>query len=175
MLLRFGSLQAVLLAPSKELVLATGGDTELVAHLVTIRRAMHWTLRRRLDDRPLIKSFGALQEYLRFAQGAETTERFRILYLDTGHRLLREEVESQGTVDESAVYVREVVRRALELGASGLILVHNHPSGVAEPSNGDKGVTRALSNAARCFGIQVLDHLIVTRGGWYSFRGEGLL
>ena len=154
---------------------AAQGDTALVAQLVLIRQAMRWTLRQAVEDRPLINHYAALQDYLRFAQGSALTEQMRILYLDTGNRLLREEVPARGTIDECPVHVREIVRRSLELGAAGLILVHNHPSDVAEPSRADKQLTRQVAAAAHSLGIRVLDHLIVTRGAVFSFRAEGLL
>lgn len=151
------------------------GDAELTARLVTIRRAMRRTLRQGIEDRPVIKHYTDLKAYLRFAQGGEITEQMRILYLDTGNRLLREEVPAQGTIDECPVYVREIVRRGLELGAAGLILVHNHPSDIAEPSRADKELTQQVAAAARTLGMRVLDHLIVTRAEVFSFRSEGLL
>jgi DNA repair protein RadC len=168
-------LRATLLAPKGEILRAAQGDTVLVAQLVLIRQAMRWTLRQGIDDRPLIKHYAELQDYLRFTQGGERTEQMRILYLDTGNRLLREEVPSQGTIDECPVYVREIIRRGLELGAASLILVHNHPSDLAEPSRADKELTRRIAAAARELGMSVLDHLIVTRGEVFSFRAEGLL
>ena len=154
---------------------ATQGDKMLVAHLALIRQAMRWTLRKGVEDRPLIRHHADLQDYLRFAQGSALTEEMRILYLDAGHRLLREEVPAQGTIDECPVYVREIVRRGLELGAAGLILVHNHPSGRAEPSRADEELTRQVVLGARTLGMCVLDHLIVTRSTVFSFRAEGLL
>lgn len=175
LLRHFGSLRATLFASATEIARATRGDAELTAYLTLVRQTMRWTLRQHLDDRPLIADHAALTDYLRFAQGAEAVEIFRILYLDTGNRLIREEIVSRGTVDEARVYVREIIRRALELGATRLILVHNHPSGLAAPSIGDKAVTRRIAEAGRGFDIHVLEHLIVTTGGFFSFRAEGLL
>ncbi len=151
------------------------GDAELTDRLVTIRQVMGRALRQGIEDRPIIRHYADLEAYLRFAQGGEITEQMRILYLDTGNRLLREEVPAQGTIDECPVYVREIVRRGLELGAAGLILVHNHPSEIAEPSRADKELTQRVAAAARTLGMRVLDHLIVTGGDVFSFRGHGLL
>ncbi|HWU95746.1 MAG TPA: DNA repair protein RadC [Sphingomonas sp.] len=175
LLRHFGSLRATLLAPRAELLRACDGNTELAAQLVLIRQAMRAVLRQGVESRPVIKHYRDLQDYLRLAQGNETTERLRILYLDSGNRLLREEVPQRGTIDECACYVREIIRRALELGAAGLILVHNHPSDIAAPSRGDKVLTSEIAAAARTLGIGVLDHLIVTRSEVFSFRAEGLL
>jgi DNA repair protein RadC len=175
LLRHFGSLSATLLAPPAEIDRASGNDRSLRDHLVLIRQAMRWTLRQRIDDRVPITDHAALQDYLRFVQGSETSEQFRILYLDSGNRLIREEIAARGTVDEAPVYVRQVVVRALEVGAAGIILVHNHPSGIAEPSPGDKAITRQIVTAMRTVGMQVLEHLIVTRGGFFSFRAGGLL
>lgn len=151
------------------------GDEELAARLVLIRQAMRRVLRQGFEDRPVIKHYADLKDYLRFAQGSEITEQMRILYLDTRNRLLREEVAAQGTIDECPAYVREIVRRGLEIGAVGMILVHNHPSEIAEPSRADKELTQQVAAAARTLGMRVLDHLIVTSADVFSFRGQGLL
>lgn len=154
---------------------AAQGDRTIVAQLVLVHQAMRWILRQGIEDRPLIMHYEDLRDYLRFAQGCERTEQMRILYLDSGNRLLREEIPSRGTIDECPVYVREIVGRGLELGAAGLILVHNHPSEQVEPSRADKGLTQQVAAAARSLGMRVLDHLIVTRADVFSFRAEGLL
>jgi DNA repair protein RadC len=168
-------LRATLLAPRGELLRAAQGDEILIAQLVLIRKAMRAVLRQGVEDRPLIKHYRQLEDYLRFAQGCAIIEQMRILYLDAGNRLLREEIPSQGTIDESPFYVREIIRRGLELGAAGLILVHNHPSEIAEPSTSDKVVTRRIASAARELGMSVLDQLIDTRSEVFSFRAAGLL
>lgn len=147
----------------------------MAAYLVAVRRALTALLRAELDDRPIIDSVRALSDYLRLVQGAEQIEVVRAFYLNGGQRLLHEEVAAMGTVDEAPIYVREIVRRALDLGAAGLVLVHNHPSGNASPSQHDLDLTRRLAAACRTMGVSLFDHLIVTATGCFSFRAEGLL
>lgn len=113
--------------------------------------------------------------YVRGALAREPREQFRVLYLDKRNILMREEHRADGTVDHAPVYVREVVRRALELSASAMILVHNHPSGDPTPSRADIEMTRRVIEAARVFDIQVHDHVVVGREGEQSFRALGLI
>jgi DNA repair protein RadC len=125
--------------------------------------------------RPVITSWDALIAYVRVALAHQAREQFRALYLDRRNILLRDELVADGTVDHAPVYPREVIRRALDLSASALILVHNHPSGDPSPSQADIEVTRRIVDAARVFGLQVHDHLIVGRQGTTSFKQMGLL
>ncbi|MFK4057458.1 MULTISPECIES: RadC family protein [Brevundimonas] len=125
--------------------------------------------------RPSISSWTALLAYVRGALAHEPREQFRVLYLDKRNILMREEHRADGTVDHAPVYVREVVRRALELSASAMILVHNHPSGDPTPSRADIEMTRRVIEAARVFDIQVHDHVVVGREGEQSFRALGLI
>lgn len=165
----------MLTAPRRELRQAVPQGDAVAAHLGAIRQAMTRVLRSELDERPLIDSGRALADYLRLAQGSEPVEVVRAFYLNAGQRLLREEIAARGTVDEAPIYIREVVRRALELGAAGLVLVHNHPSGNASPSSNDLDLTRRLAQACRTMSVTLFDHLIVTATGCLSFRAEGLL
>ncbi|KAF0113677.1 MAG: DNA repair protein RadC [Rhodospirillaceae bacterium] len=107
--------------------------------------------------------------------GHEKNEQFRILFLDTKLKLMTDEVQQRGTVDQTPVYPREVVRRALEPGASTLIIVHNHPSGDPTPSAADREITRKIRDALQTVGIALQEHLIIGREGWFSFRNSGLL
>jgi DNA repair protein RadC len=109
------------------------------------------------------------------AQGFGEKEQFRILFLDKRNQLVADEVQQTGTVDHTPVYVREVVKRALELSASALILVHNHPSGDPTPSAADIDMTRQIVNAARPLGVQVHDHIIVGRTGYFSMKSERII
>ena len=122
-----------------------------------------------------MSSFTALIAYVRTALAHLPREQFRVLYLDRRNILLRDEWVAEGTVDHAPVYPREVVRRALEVSASALILVHNHPSGDPTPSRADIDMTRKVVEAARVFGLQVHDHLVVGREGNASFKALGLL
>jgi DNA repair protein RadC len=123
----------------------------------------------------VIASWQALLDYLRAAMAYETIEQVRILFLDRKNRLIADEVQGRGTVDHTPVYPREVVKRALELGASALILVHNHPSGDPTPSQADIEMTRAVQEAAGSLGVAVHDHLVVGAVETASFRSLGLL
>ncbi|SJM62112.1 DNA repair protein RadC [Brevundimonas diminuta 3F5N] len=125
--------------------------------------------------RPVLSSWTALTSYLRAALAHAPREQFRTLYLDRRNILIREELRTDGTVDHAPVYPREVVRRALELSASAMILVHNHPSGDPTPSQADIEMTRRIIDAAKVFDIQVHDHVIVGREGTKSFRALGLM
>ena len=123
----------------------------------------------------MITSWGALLAYVRVSLAHQPREQFRALFLDRRNHLLRDELTAEGTVDHAPVYPREVVRRALELSASALILVHNHPSGDPTPSRADIEMTRKIVDAARLFSIQVHDHLVVGREGTASFKSLGLI
>jgi DNA repair protein RadC len=127
------------------------------------------------DDRPVIGSWTALLDYLRTALVDRGREQFRALFLDTRNRLLRDEQVSEGTTDHAPVYPREVIRRALELSAASVILVHNHPSGDPTPSRADVEMTRQIAEAGRLLKIGVHDHLTVGRQGIASFKSLGLL
>lgn len=116
-----------------------------------------------------------LVDYLRFGMACLPAEQFRVLFLAADHALLADEVLGRGTVSEVQMYPREVVRRALEVGATELVLVHNHPSGNPEPSASDIAATRLVVDAVRPVGITVIDHLVIARGGWTSLRERGYL
>jgi DNA repair protein RadC len=123
----------------------------------------------------VLSSWRQLLDYCHVALAHEPVEAVRVLYLDRKNRLMRDEQVARGTVDHIPLYPREVVKRALELGASALIVVHNHPSGDPTPSRGDIATTRQLQEAATALGLVLHDHLIVARQGHTSFRAEGLL
>ena len=125
--------------------------------------------------RPVLNNWQALTDYLRADMGHETVERFRVLHLNTRNMLIRDEEMSRGTIDQAAVHVREVVRRAMDLGSASIILVHNHPSGETSASRADIDVTRAIIEAAKRLGIAVHDHLIIGANGHRSLKSEGLI
>jgi DNA repair protein RadC len=124
---------------------------------------------------PALSDSTALLDYLSLDMAHLLTERLRVLFLNAGNRLLCDEVVADGSVNEAPVYPREIMRRALEVGATALIIVHNHPSGDPKPSRGDIEGTRRIADAARSLGICVHDHLIIARSGWASLRALGLL
>ncbi|GBD43032.1 hypothetical protein HRbin40_00495 [bacterium HR40] len=143
--------------------------------LKAIYELLQRVLREQLRERPVIGSWTALLDYLEVAMAYEPTEHFRILFLDRKNVLIKDEVQSRGTVDHTPLYPREVVKRALELGASAIIMVHNHPSGDPTPSRADIEMTRQVVEALAAVGITVHDHVVVGRKRQASFRSLGLL
>jgi len=152
-----------------------GKHAVAVAHLTTIREAMLHALRCNAFAGPVLGDSEALLTYLAFDMAGLTTERLRILYLNAANRLLADEAEAEGTVNAARVLPRSIMRRALDLGATAMILVHNHPSGDPTPSRDDIEATRRIAEAARALDICVHDHVIVGGSGWTSFRALGLL
>ncbi|MGH7023603.1 MAG: RadC family protein [Caulobacteraceae bacterium] len=172
---RFGSLAGVFGAGLEELksVKSVGAATALDLKLV--QEAATRMSRVEAAKRPVISSWSALLAYVRQAMAHEARERFRVLFLDKKNQLIADEVMGEGTVDHAPVYPREVVRRALEVGASAVILAHNHPSGDPTPSSADIDMTRQVIEAARALRISVHDHLVVGRDGVASFKALGLM
>lgn len=169
----FGSLPQVLAASSS--ALRRFVRPAAAARLALARDLAQRLLRAPLRERPVLSSWSALIDYLRAGLAGGSRERFHVLYLDKKNRLIRDEIEGEGTVDHAPVYPREIVRRALELDASALILAHNHPAGDPTPSVADVDMTRQLVEAARALRISVHDHVVVGGQGVASFRALGLL
>ncbi len=172
---RFGSFDEVVNAPPERLKEVKGVGAAAVMQLKLIRAGALRLMRVGVMQRPVLASWNAVLAYCRAAMGFETREQFRILFLDKKNRLIADEVQQEGTVDHTPVYIREVVKRALELSASAIILVHNHPSGDPTPSRADIDMTRQIVEAARPLGIAIHDHIIVGRQGHASLRGLKLL
>jgi DNA repair protein RadC len=153
--------------------------TEYQWELITLFKTMHELLQRvlkeKIKDRPVIGSWTALVDYLQVAMQHETAEHFRILFLDRKNILIRDEVQSRGTVDHTPLYPREVVKRALELAASAIIMVHNHPSGDPTPSAADIEMTKQVAGALGQVGIQLHDHIVVGKNRHASFRATRLI
>jgi DNA repair protein RadC len=153
-----------------------GGVSEGAAAAIKIAQAAALRLlESKATERPVLSSWQALLDYLRADMAFNPVERVRVLYLNAKNMLIRNEPVSEGSVDEAAVYVREVIRRALELHATAIILVHNHPSGDPQPSQQDIRLTREIVAAGRPLGISVHDHVIVGANGHSSLRGMGLI
>ncbi|MBV9995052.1 MAG: DNA repair protein RadC, partial [Caulobacteraceae bacterium] len=167
---RFGGMAAVLCAGRQELQTVKGIGAATALDLKLLQQAALRIGRDQVAKRPLISSWSALIAYVRAGLARERREQFRVLFLDKKNQLIADEVMNEGTVDHAPVYPREVVRRALELAASALILVHNHPSGDPAPSAADVDMTRQVIEAARSLRIGVHDHLIVGREGVASFK-----
>ena len=172
---QFGSFAAVLAAPEAELRRVPGLGTHCIAAIKLVHAAAVRLARANVTRQPVLDDWDRLAAHLSAALGRERIEQFRILFLDDHGMLRADELQATGTVNHTPVYPREVVRRALELGASSLVLVHNHPSGNPEPSREDVEMTRQVSEAATVMSIEVRDHVIVGNGRLLSFKAEGLL
>lgn len=172
---RFGDLAGVFTASPADLT-AEKGVGEVAASILKAVQASALHLQKAgLTERPLISSWDQLSAYLRSAMGREKVEQFRVLFLDTRNRLILDEVQQRGTVNHTPVYPREVVRRALDVGATALILAHNHPSGDVTPSRADIEMTEKIVTAAKALEIVVHDHVIVGASETFSFRERGLM
>ena len=172
---RFGSLSAILAAELKDLTSITGMGESTAAYIKATADLSARAAREEIAARPVISSWTTLVSYVRSQLQHETREQFRVLFLDRKNQLIADETMSQGTVDHAPVYPREIARRALELSASALILVHNHPSGDTTPSRTDIDMTREIIDALTPFDITVHDHLIAGRSGVTSFKTAGLI
>lgn len=172
---RFGSFAEVVSADAALLSQVPGLGEAAIAELKIVQAAAIKLGQGRVINRPHISSWKQLLDYCRAAMSFDMREQFRILYLDTRNRLIADEVQQRGTVNQAPVYPREVVKRALELGASAIILVHNHPSGDPTPSRADIDMTREVVQAAKALKIEVYDHLVIGHGEPASMRSLGLL
>lgn len=175
LLAEFGDFSAVLSAPADRLRAVPGLGEAAVCELKLVEAAAHRLARTRVIDRPVISSWQALLDYCRISMAHRDLEQFRILFLDRKNVLIADEVQGRGTVDHVPVYPREVVKRALALNATALILVHNHPSGDPTPSEADISMTFDIRAAAEALGIAIHDHVVVGRTREFSFRTHGYL
>jgi DNA repair protein RadC len=176
LMVRFGSLPETLSATTTRLMEVEGVDGRTAAHLHLILEASRRLARETIDPAlPILSSWPQLIDYLRVAMAYDTIERFRILFLDKKNRLIADEVQQTGTIDHTPVYPREVIKRSLELSATALILVHNHPSGDPAPSSADVRMTKEISDVGKAMGITLHDHIIVGKSGLTSLRTLKLL
>jgi DNA repair protein RadC len=172
---RFGSFAETVAARPERLREVDGLSEAAIVEIKLVEAAAKRLARGALQRRPVLSSFMEVLDYCRTAMAFAEREEFRILFLDKRNALIADEVQGVGTIDHTPVYPREIVRRALELGASALILAHNHPSGDPTPSAADIRMTKDIAAIAQPFGITVHDHLIVGRHGHASFRGLKLI
>ena len=171
----FGGFPQVIAAPTERLMEVKGVSENVAQELKIVQAAALKLSQARVLKRPVISSWAALLSYCRAAMADEKTELFRSLCLDKKNILIADEVQQRGTVDHTPVYPREVVKRALELGASAIILVHNHPSGDPTPSRADVDMTNQIVKAAAALNIRVHDHLVIGHDKHASFKSLGLL
>ncbi|MBO6796872.1 DNA repair protein RadC [Maricaulis sp.] len=172
---KFGDLGGVTTAPLEQLTQMKGISEKTAAELKLIQALSERLAREQVIGKPVISSWSALVGYCRTALQYERTEQFRVLFLDRKNRLIADEVLGRGTIDHAPVYPREVVKRALAHEASALILVHNHPSGDATPSQTDIDMTRTLAEVCQPFDIVLHDHLVIARENTASFKTLGLI
>lgn len=175
LIVRFGSFAEVVNAPEAQIKEVEGAGEAVITELKLVKTASLRLMKGEIVQRPLLSSWSQVLDYLKAAQGFEQREQFRILFLDKRNRLIADEIQGEGTVDHTPVYVREVVKRALELSASAIILVHNHPSGDPAPSRADIDMTKMIVEVARPLGVAVHDHIIVGKAGHASLKSLRLL
>ena len=175
LLKRFGSFADVISAPRARLLEVRGAGEAVVTQLKLVEAAALRLSKGNLLNRPALSSWAALLDYCTAAMSRTAHEEFRVLFLDRKNLLIADEVQGKGTIDHTPVYPREILKRALELGASAIILAHNHPSGDPTPSRADIDMTREIAKAAAALKIALHDHIVVARGGVLSFKSMGLL
>jgi DNA repair protein RadC len=171
LLARFGSFAEVISAPPARLAEIDGLGEAAITEFKVVQAAAHLLAKGRVQKRPVLSSWSSVLDYIRTAQAFAEKEQFRILFLDKRNQLIADEIQQEGTVDHTPVYPREVVKRALELSATALILVHNHPSGDPTPSHADIEMTKEVAKVAKTLGIQLFDHVIVGKDGHVSMKG----
>lgn len=171
----FGDFNRVVSASPARLLMVKGVGDAVVLELKVIEASAQRLMRAKVMNRPLLSSWDALLDYCHTAMSHRETEQFRILFLDRKNVLIADEEQAKGTVDHVPVYPREVVKRALELNASAIILVHNHPSGDPTPSDADISMTHQVQDAAQVLGITLHDHLIIGKSRELSFKSKGYL
>ena len=172
---KFGSFAEVIAAPESRLAEVKGLGDASITELKIVQAAASRLLRGAVKKRPVLSSWSSVLDYCRTAQAFADKEQFRVLFLDKRNQLIADEVQQTGTVDHAPVYPREVVKRALELSATAVILVHNHPSGDPTPSHADIQMTQQIIAVAQPLGISVHDHIIVGKEGHASLKGLKLM
>jgi DNA repair protein RadC len=175
LLARFGTFAEVLSAPPERLMEVKGVGEAVATEIKLVHAAAMRLMRGQVINRPVLNTWSGILDYVRAAMAFHDTEQFRILFLDKKNQLIADEVQQQGTVDHTPVYPREVIKRALELAASAIVLVHNHPSGDPTPSLADIEMTKKIVDAGQRLNLVVHDHVIVGRKGHFSFRSNGLI
>ena len=175
LLKQFGTLSGVLHAPFSALTQVSGVSENTAIALIAVGSAGQRMLKQDMLAMPVLNSGARLMEYCRATLAHEPREHFRLLFLNKKNELIADEIQQSGTVDHTPAYPREVMKRALELGATALILCHNHPSGDARPSQDDIAMTEAIIAAGKPLNIVIHDHIIVSKNGATSFRNAGLI
>jgi len=172
---RFGGIPEVMSAPIEELTKIDGIKEKTALALKSITALSHRAAKNELMSKPILNSWTRLMDYCMSTMAHETKEHFRILFLNKKNEMIADEIQGSGTVDHTPAYPREIMKRSLELGATALILMHNHPSGDPKPSEADVDMTRQIMRAAEPFNITIHDHIIISKNGYSSFKNLGLI
>ncbi len=171
----FGSLPELMSAPHSALSQVEGVSENTATAIKTVSALAARMMKQELMQKPVLNNWTRLMDYCHMTMAHETKEHFRILFLNKKNEMIADEIQGSGTVDHTPAYPREIMKRALELGATALILMHNHPSGDPKPSQADIDMTNQIIAAAKPFDITIHDHVIIARNGQTSFRNEGLI
>lgn len=174
LLARFGSLNNLIGAPIAEIMQVKGIGESAAIHIKSLHAILLRAGQQELENKPIMNSWAALLSYLKLSLANETREQFRVLFLNNKLKLISDEMMGDGTIDHAPVYPREIARRALELAASSVILVHNHPSGDPKPSGNDISMTRKIIQSLQSIEVEVHDHIIVGSQGSVSMKAIGL-
>jgi DNA repair protein RadC len=175
LLAHYGNLASLFAADAENLKKQPGLGERSTAAIKIVQAAALRMLSEPVREMPVLSSWQSLLDYLRADMAHLTTERVRVLYLNAKNQMIRDEIASEGSIDQAAIYTREIIRRAMDLGAAAVILVHNHPSGDSAPSRQDISMTREIADAGKKLGIAVHDHIIVGKDGYSSMRSAGLI
>lgn len=175
LLQKFGSLPELMSAPHNALSRIDGISDNTATAIKAVTAIAHRMMKQDLMQKPILNNWTRLMDYCHMTMAHETKEHFRILFLNKKNMLIADEIQGSGTVDHTPAYPREIMKRSLELGATALILLHNHPSGDPKPSKADIEMTNMIIEAAKPFDITIHDHVIIARNGQTSFRNEGLI
>lgn len=171
----FGSFAKVITAPKDKLLACKGVGEAIVALCHTIHESSSRLIKEQVIEAPVIGSSKALLDYCRVRMAHADIEQFRVLFLNTKNKLIEDRVLQEGTINETPVYPREVAKQSLLLNASAIIMVHNHPSGEAHPSQADIDITSTIKRSIEIFDIELYDHIIITHKGHFSFKSQGLI
>ncbi|MBQ4875329.1 MAG: DNA repair protein RadC [Rickettsiaceae bacterium H1] len=172
---KFGNISKILGANSDDLIAVQGVGQSIICLLRCVQEILERTLQDKVKELPVINNWKTLIEYLKGSIGNSSTEKVRVLYLNKKFKVLTDELQDVGTVNQTPLYVREIVKRALAVGATSLILSHNHPSNDPKPSKADIDITNQIMIACQSIDIQLIDHVIITSNNYFSFKTEGLL
>lgn len=171
----FGSLNKVFNADLEALQNIKGVNNAAISAIFCVKQAFVRSAREEIKDLPIINNWKKLLDYLKVSIGSLNKENFRVIYMNKRYRLIAEDLQNFGTIDQTPVYVREIIKRALLIGSTSIVISHNHPSGDIQPSSSDMFLTRQLAEACKSIGIELIDHIIITFSSYFSFKENRLL